>query len=88
MKRIYYPITVSKVVVAVLTLGVLVGAIINGNEIVAVFLSLAALILAMLHFSVFEDTRDTHWLNRLDLGLQFVTVLVTIVRFLVISSPK
>lgn len=88
MKRIYYPITVSKVAVAVMTLVVLIAAVINGNEIVAVFLSLAALILAMLHFSVFEDTRDTHWLNRVDFGLQFLTVIVTIVRFLVISSPK
>ncbi|ETY74189.1 hypothetical protein LFAB_08365 [Lactiplantibacillus fabifermentans T30PCM01] len=47
MKRIYYPITVSKVAVAVMTLVVLIAAVINGNEIVAVFLALAALILAM-----------------------------------------
>ncbi|KRO28115.1 hypothetical protein DY78_GL002613 [Lactiplantibacillus fabifermentans DSM 21115] len=71
-----------------MTLVVLIAAVINGNEIVAVFLALAALILAMLHFSVFEDTWDTQWLNRVDLGLQFLTVIVTIVRFLVISTPK
>ncbi|MGJ3706057.1 hypothetical protein ACLOC7_05595 [Levilactobacillus brevis] len=56
------------------------------NPILTAFLCFSSLITAMIHFNVIEDTADTQPLNRIDLILQVVFVVLSIGKVIVVGS--
>lgn len=80
MTKIHYPTTHFKILVDIITWALLIAILVIKQPIIVAFLAFSSLITIMLHFNIFEDTRDTNPLTRIDLGVQVVFILVGVVK--------
>lgn len=81
-----YPLNVAKIFVPIITVVPLLLMFTVSDRIIVAFLCFSSLITTMMHFNVFEDTSDTHPLNRIDLVLQVVFLLASFFRAFVLGS--
>jgi len=88
MERVYYPVNGLKVMMVFYNLMILAAGLATKNDIaisLALFLNLIGL---QFHFTVFEDLRDKHWINRLDLGIGVGTLLFLFGKFFVLTATS
>lgn len=81
-----YPLNVAKIFVPIITVVLLLLMLSISDPVIVAFLCFSSLITTMLHFNVFEDTSDTHPLNRIDLVLQVVFLLASFFRAFILGA--
>ncbi|MCH5464184.1 hypothetical protein [Levilactobacillus tujiorum] len=86
MTETRFPTTPAKVFVPILTLVLFAAMLLLQTPQIVAFLCFSSLITAMLHFNVFESTTDANPLNRIDLTLQVVFLIVSIGRAFILGS--
>ncbi|MFC6275213.1 hypothetical protein ACFQET_06745 [Levilactobacillus tangyuanensis] len=80
MTKIHYPTTHLKILVDVMTWVLLIAIFVIKDPITVAFLAFSSLITIMLHFNIFEDTRDTNPLAKIDLGVQVAFIVVGVIK--------
>ncbi|KRN02701.1 hypothetical protein FD13_GL001695 [Levilactobacillus senmaizukei DSM 21775 = NBRC 103853] len=72
----------------IITWALLIAILMIKQPIIVAFLAFSSLITIMLHFNIFEDTRDTNPLTRIDLGVQVVFILVGVVKAFIYGGGR
>lgn len=86
MTKIYYPVNVAKIVMILFNLAILVAGLAVHDALWLSGVFFCDLIGVQSHFTVFEDTRDTNWVNRLDIWLSLLTLLFLLCKFFVVTA--
>lgn len=82
----YYEGNWQKMGLFAMTLILLLTALWVTVPVILALVCFASLITVMAHFNIFESTNDTNKLNKFDFYLQIAFVLISLVKFMVISG--
>lgn len=86
--RITYPLTRGKLLVGGYNVIILLTGLVTHNDFWLTGIVFASLLGVQFHCVVFEDTRDTNWLNRGDLILSFATLFILLGKFFLLTAVR
>lgn len=88
MEKTYYKTNLQKISLFLTTMLLLLISIFVNNALVLAFISFSSIITLMAHFNIFESINDTNKLNRNDLILQVLFIVISLIKFLVVSGAS
>lgn len=88
MEKTYYKTNLQKISLFLTTMLLFLISIFVNNALVLAFISFSSIITLMAHFNIFESINDTNKLNRNDLILQVLFIVISLIKFLVVSGAS
>lgn len=86
MEKVHYPTTVKKVVFSIITLLLFIATLVDMNTMHNAWFVLISMVTLMFHFNIYESTADTNKLNKFDFVLQIVFLVVSFIKFFILSG--